>query len=405
MAQEHGGGIRVLLVEDNRVDALLIKDAAAKAETGDYQVIVDHVLSLGDAVERLRTVRYDVILLDLMLPDSLGLETVIRTHQAVPGTPIVVLSGVDDETMAIRAVQSGAQDYLVKGQYAAKQVMRAIRYAVLRFETRAVVSPSTASKGGAIITIAGSKGGLGTTMLACHLAVELQAYTGKRALLLDLDLWSGMVAFVMKAVPTYSIVDATQNIDRLDDSFWQSLVVRGGHDLDILGAPATPPGEETGMAESLPSCLQFLRLRYDWIVIDAGTWPALFRPTDLSDFDHFFLVTSPDLMALYRTKQIVRMIADSGAALDQAGLVVNRLPKRPDVEPREIESLLGMQVYAVLPETDEISDALVRGALASKGTDFAKAIEKFAKRLAGGEEPTSKERRSLLFRPFRFERA
>jgi len=130
------GVVRVLLVEDSAADVDLIREALADAELDPVldgpALRLDQVDRLADALERLAQGGVDLVLLDLSLPDSQGFETFARLERAAPGTPIVVLSGLADEGMAIRAVREGAQDYLVKGQVEGKTLTRSIRYAIER---------------------------------------------------------------------------------------------------------------------------------------------------------------------------------------------------------------------------------------------------------------------------------
>ena len=130
------GTVRVLLVEDNAADVDLIQEALEDAalEQVDISPVLrlEQVDRLAQALDRLQQDDVDVVLLDLSLPDSHGFDTFVRLVHAAPRTPIVVLSGLDDEAMAIRAVREGAQDYLVKGQVEGKTLSRAIRYAVER---------------------------------------------------------------------------------------------------------------------------------------------------------------------------------------------------------------------------------------------------------------------------------
>ena len=123
--------IRVLLVEDNPGDARLLQESVADVGASGLINLV-HVERLSDALERLSKQAFDVILLDLSLPDERGLATLTRTHAHAPGVPIVVLSGMDDEALAARAVRQGAQDYLVKGRADGHLVIRAMRYATER---------------------------------------------------------------------------------------------------------------------------------------------------------------------------------------------------------------------------------------------------------------------------------
>ena len=128
--------VRVLLVEDNPADVDLIQEAleegALDPAFAGSALRLEQVDRLATALERLSAGEIDVVLLDLSLPDSHGFSTFVRLVRAAPRTPIVVLSGLDDEAMAIRAVREGAQDYLVKGQADGKTLTRSIHYAVER---------------------------------------------------------------------------------------------------------------------------------------------------------------------------------------------------------------------------------------------------------------------------------
>jgi signal transduction histidine kinase len=125
-----GAPLRILLVEDNPGDARLIKETLRDA--GAHAFELHHADRLSAALPLLAARDADVVLLDLSLPDAHGLETVTRALAAAPDAAIVVLTGLDDETVAIQAVQAGAQDYLVKGQVEPSTLSRALRYAMER---------------------------------------------------------------------------------------------------------------------------------------------------------------------------------------------------------------------------------------------------------------------------------
>jgi two-component system, cell cycle sensor histidine kinase and response regulator CckA len=120
-------GIRVLLVEDNPGDARLFAELLRDAGAGQWNLT--QVDRLAHALDRLKREPFDVVLLDLSLPDADGLDTLIRVHTEAPKVPIVVLTGHDDEALAVRAVRAGAQDYLVKGRMDGDLLLRSIRYA------------------------------------------------------------------------------------------------------------------------------------------------------------------------------------------------------------------------------------------------------------------------------------
>ncbi|HXE76245.1 MAG TPA: GGDEF domain-containing response regulator [Candidatus Xenobia bacterium] len=126
--------IRVLLVEDEPDHALLFRKMLAAAIGSAMHVM--HVGTLKEASESVAADPPDVVLLDLMLPDSQGFDTFGRLHGQSPEVPIIVLSGMKDEELALEAVRLGAQDYLVKGQFEGGLLSRAIRYAIERNRMR-----------------------------------------------------------------------------------------------------------------------------------------------------------------------------------------------------------------------------------------------------------------------------
>lgn len=130
--------IKILLVEDNPGDVLLLQETLS--EITHFASDLVHVDRLADALQHLQTESFDVVLLDLLLPDSEGLETFLQIHQQVPLTPIIVLTGITDETLTIQAMQAGAQDYLIKGQVSGSELLRrAIRYAIERKRVEATL--------------------------------------------------------------------------------------------------------------------------------------------------------------------------------------------------------------------------------------------------------------------------
>ncbi|NQT40384.1 MAG: SpoIIE family protein phosphatase [Planctomycetes bacterium] len=122
--------VRILLVEDDPDDVWVMRGLLGDRWDGPFELI--HAESLAAGLQRCARGGIDVMLLDLTLPDSLGLETFIVMQSMVSNVPIVVLTGLDDETTAVKAVQAGAQDYLVKGQVDDNLLVRSIRYAIER---------------------------------------------------------------------------------------------------------------------------------------------------------------------------------------------------------------------------------------------------------------------------------
>lgn len=139
--------INVLVVEDNPGDARLIREMLAEAKDGGFNL--EHADQLSTGLERLADWDAHLVLLDLSLPDSQGLDTFTHLHANTPEVPIIILTGLDAEVLGQIAVREGAQDYLVKGQITSSTLARAIRFAIERqrlmaeLNTKSLVDPLT----------------------------------------------------------------------------------------------------------------------------------------------------------------------------------------------------------------------------------------------------------------------
>ena len=122
--------LRLLLVEDERPYAAFVGTTLESVASASFQY--DHVTSIRAAVERLSATRYDLVLLDLGLPDATDLDGLTTVMGVAPDIPVVILSGAEDEALALRAVKTGAQDYLSKAHATGEALARSIRYAIER---------------------------------------------------------------------------------------------------------------------------------------------------------------------------------------------------------------------------------------------------------------------------------
>ncbi len=135
--------IKALLIEDTEVDATLIK--ALLAQSGEVKFDVARVSTMGEAATLLSRFRVDVILLDLNLPDSRELASFRKVSDLAAGCPIVILTSLEDEGIAIQAVKEGAQDYLYKTSMTSDVMVRAVRYAIERQKIKLELSETVRS--------------------------------------------------------------------------------------------------------------------------------------------------------------------------------------------------------------------------------------------------------------------
>ncbi|MFZ0533578.1 MAG: PAS domain S-box protein [Anaerolineales bacterium] len=176
--------IHALLIEDDPDDILLLKESLA--EIGAGKIKLDYTDRLSRGLIQLSGQNYDVILLDLNLPDSRGLDTLNTTIKRFPKMPVVVLSGLADDAITVEAVRRGAQDYLVKGDISGPLVLRVLRYAIERKQVEAVLRTSEARYRSLVET---SPNGItladldGNVLLCNQQAARLHGYDNPEAML------------------------------------------------------------------------------------------------------------------------------------------------------------------------------------------------------------------------------
>jgi DNA-binding NarL/FixJ family response regulator len=122
--------IELLLIEDEKIDKMAIRRSLKEDRGSEYDITIVDTLSAG--LMMLKKINFDVLMTDLGLPDSQGIETFLTLKKAAPKIPIVVLTGLADEETGIRAMQEGAQDYLIKGEMDTRLLSRVIKYAIER---------------------------------------------------------------------------------------------------------------------------------------------------------------------------------------------------------------------------------------------------------------------------------
>ena len=194
-----------------------------------------------------------------------------------------------------------------------------------------------------------AKGGCGATTLVCHVAAEL-GRQNQKVLLADLDLDAGMVGFITKTKAVYSILDAVNNLHRLDISLLEGAGLErhsGRGDLwprRWRWLPSSSP-----RTSRCGRCSAFARPHYDWTLVDLGRSLSRMAMAALEEIDEACLVTTLEVPALHQSKQIIQTLLDSGYGKNRIRLILNRAPKRLDITPGELEKMLGVPIFCMVP--------------------------------------------------------
>ncbi len=386
--------LTVLLIEDSPAYAELVQQWLASKESTAF--VLNWTDSLEAGMNRLARGGIDVILLDLGLPDSEGRKTFAMARSHAATVPIIVLSGNEDESLALEAIRDGAQDYIEKSGCNGELLAKAIRCAVLRHgHPASMPGAEPGVEHTRVIGVMGAKGGVGATTVACNLAVELRRQTDQKVLLADLDVNGGMVSFMMNCAAEHSILDAVSNIHRLDLS-WDSVVARGDSDLHIVRSPGLL-GVDDPDAGKIGDVLTFVRGFYRWIVLDLGRLTVLSLSL-LERIDSLFLVTATTVPALFEAKRVMGALRRAEINAERMQLIVNQLANTPDFSPSELQQIFGIAPYAKLPDASpEFRDLRMQGRLPSENGVFRGNIARLARKVAGLPEEESRRGFSQFF--------
>ena len=342
-------------------------------------------------IKRLQQRQVDLLLLDIV-PLEDRVESVIRRiKDELPAVSIIALHKTAEPEAILQAMRAGASEFLYL-PFSAH-----LKKAMERIATQREAPEKQTKLSGRTCAFLSAKGGCGATTIACHVALELRRHTGRDVLLADLDIGNGMIAFLMKARSQYSFIDAINNVHRLDASFWKALVSNGLPGIEVITAPTMSSAWELPKLENLRHVLRFVKNCYQWSVVDLGRGLSVATMHALEEVDQTYLVTTLEVPALHQAKVIVQTLVSSGYNRDNLRLVINRMPKRPEVTPDEIENIIGHPINTILPnDYPSLYEAYAEGQLLQEKSNLRGSLSNFALKIAGLEDRSKKKKFSLL---------
>jgi pilus assembly protein CpaE len=349
------------------------------AETRGFQILADlKNYPPHQAVEtRARQLKPAVALLDLASDTGTALELVRFLSAIVPPVHVVGLHPSNDSQALVQSLRAGAVEFL----YAPFDPLSQ-REALQRLRKLCVLEQPERNEAGHALAFASSKPGSGASTIATQMAFSLQKLTGKRVLLVDLDLTGGTIGFYLKLSHNYSVVDALQHAGHLDAALWSSLTVNYGG-VDILPAPAAPYAEDVDPAR-LRMLVEHARRLYSYVILDL---PALFHRHSLmaiGECELAYLVSTTELPSLHLTRKALTLVEQLGFPKDRFQVLANRVDKRDDIGIGDMEKLFGVKVFANLPnDYFSLHRVVTLGQPLGSEGDLGKAIEGLALRLSG----------------------
>jgi pilus assembly protein CpaE len=379
------------LAIENRV---LMEQAQACLANLPFRVIVEHqdIGDLGSFLDRLERMRPDVVLVDISNWKE-PLEGLVASIRAATGDSMLIALNTSAEADAILAsLRAGINEYLFPPL---EEPLR--RTLEKRSVERSRRRDGGAKGAGKAFAFFSAKGGCGATTLICHVAAEL-GRQNQKVLLADLDMDAGMVGFITKTKAVWSILDAVNNLHRLDIHYWKALVSNGIPGVEIMAAPLALASKQQIKDEQIRQVIAFAKPHYDWTLVDLGRSLSRVTMAALEEIDEACLVTTLEVPALHQAKQVIQTLLDSGYGKNRIRLILNRAPKRLDITPGELEKMLGVPIFCMIPnDYPELYETYAEGRMLGRGTELGKQIAKLATKLANLEEDKSTKKRFSLF--------
>lgn len=355
--------------------------------------VVKKVHSYPDASELLRMIRAYAPQVFFVGLESVGqaTEVIEWIQRDAPGVQIVATHRTCDPQLLLEAMRIGIREFI------SLPVNRESLWEMReRLEDQLKRRPPASGATDLLFAFLPAKPGVGCSTVAVNTCAAFSRQPDTKTLLIDFDLSSGIVRFMLKLDNHYSVVDACERASTLDDEIWPQLVSHVGN-WDILDAGCLQPNVRVEGLQ-VRYLLEFCRRQYKVICVDLSGNLERYSQEVMHEAKRIFLVTTAEVPALHLAREKCAFL-QSLDLLDRVALVVNRVNRRNPITVQQIEQLLGVPVAGTFPnDYVAVQNALHEGKVVNPGSELGKQFDILARTLLGApevKEPQKSARRSL----------
>ncbi len=322
----------------------------------------------------------DVVIVDTRGDATSAMGTIERLRASATGAGIFAVALVAEPDLILQSMRAGANEFFTWPP-PEEAFHGAIRRTAARRETAQGPRPPATT-----LVFFGAKGGAGTTTVAVNCGVELARLSKKSTVIVDLKSGLGEVALFLGVRPRFSLLDAIDNLHRLDREFLRELVVTHKSGLEILAGSDEfdrPGAADGGAIEEL---LRLLGRQYDYVLVDAGSQINSCTVAALYAADQMFLVANPDVPSVRNAQRLIDRVRQLGACGERVRFLLNRAAEPYPIPAKQIEGALGRPIHHTFPsDYKTVSTALNSGVpLALTGdSDIASQFDRFTRRILG----------------------
>ena len=355
----------------------------------------------------------DLVVVDIRSDASSGMATIERVRAASGTVAIFAVAGAAEPDLILQAMRAGANEFFAwtggEPSQATRSMEESFHGAVRRTSTRREAANAGAKPPCVTHAFLGAKGGAGTTTVAVNCGVELARLTKRSTIVVDMKSCLGEVALFLGVRPRFTVLDAIENLHRLDKDFLKELVAKHKSGLDILAGSEQfdRPGAQD--APAIEELMRVLTRTYDYVVIDAGNIVTSCVASTLFSADTIFLVTNPDVPSIRNAQRLVERVRQLGAGSERVKVLINRASEQHLIGPKQIETALGYGIHHTFSsDYRTVSTALNSGVplTLSNNSEIASQFDNFTRQLVGlaqgggGEAKTEPEKRRVFLGMF-----
>src|SRR5918994_2892815 len=346
----------------------------------------------------------DLVVVDIRSDASSGMAAIERLRASSPTLGIFAVAAAAEPDLILQAMRAGANEFFpwnaAEGSQAARATEESFHGAVRRSAARREAASAGAKPPCVTIAFLGAKGGAGTTTVAVNCGVELARLTKRPTVVVDLKACLGEVALFLGVRPRFTVLDAIENLHRLDKDFLKELVAKHKSGLDILAGSEQFDRPNAHDAAAIEELMRVLGKVYEYIVVDVGNMINASAVAALYAAETVFLVTNPDVPSIRNAQRLIDRVRQLGAGSERVKILLNRVSDQHLIAPKQIETALGYSIHhSFASDYRTVSTALNSGVplTLTNHSEISAQFGSFAKGLLGLEEPKAEPERRRAF--------
>ena len=326
----------------------------------------------------------DLVIVDTRGDASSSMSSIERLRASSAGAGIFAIATAADPELILQSMRAGANEFFTWPPDE-ETFHGAIRRSAARRETAQGARPSATT-----LVFFGAKGGAGTTTVSVNCGVELARLSKRSTVIVDLKPGLGEVALFLGVRPRYSLLDAIDNLHRLDREFLRELVVKHKSGLEILAGSDQfdrPGAADGGAIEEL---FRLLARQYEYILVDAGSQINSCTVAALYTADTIFLVANPDVPSIRNSQRLLDRVRQLGACGERVRILLNRAADPYPIPPKQIEGALGHPIHHTFPSDYKTVSTLPVSSITSRARSSSRAARWRRRRQSAGDSPGSR---------------